>query len=80
MPGPFGHGEDAREVGRSSVGLVLPVVLVGYFGLVLAIAVWTAFRTHTEEDFLAAGRSIGPFVGGAVLAATQISAGTVLAF
>ncbi len=60
------------------MGLVLPVVLVGYFGLVLAIAVWTAFRTHTEEDFLAAGRSIGPVVGGAVLAATQISAGTVV--
>lgn len=32
----------------------------------------------TEEDFLAAGRTIGPFVGGAVLAATQISAGTVV--
>ena len=29
-----------------------------------------------EEDFLAAGRTIGPWVGGAVLAATQISAGT----
>ena len=33
-------------------------------------------HTKTEEEFLAAGRSIGPWVGGAVLAATQISAGT----
>ena len=57
---------------------ILAVVLIGYFGLVLSIAVWTAFRTKTEEDFLVAGRSIGPFVGGAVLAATQISAGTLV--
>lgn len=53
-------------------------VLVAYFALIVGIAVWSAFRTRTEEDFLAAGRSIGPFVGGAVLAATQISAGTVV--
>ncbi len=37
---------------------------------------WGYFHTKTEDDFLAAGRSIGPWVGGAVLAATQISAGT----
>ena len=40
------------------------------------MSVWGYFHTETEEDFLAAGRSIGPWVGGAVLAATQISAGT----
>jgi SSS family transporter len=33
-------------------------------------------QTRTAEDFLVAGRSIGPWIGGAVLAATQISAGT----
>ncbi len=60
------------------MGATLPVVLVLYFGLVIGIGIWSAFRTKTEEDFLAAGRSIGPFVGGAVLAATQISAGTVV--
>lgn len=52
------------------------VVLGLYLLIILGISVWSYFRTHTEEDFLAAGRSIGPLVGGAVLAATQISAGT----
>jgi SSS family transporter len=52
--------------------------VVAYFALILGIAVWSAFGTRTEEDFIAAGRSIGPLVGGAVLAATQISAGTVV--
>lgn len=52
------------------------VVLALYFAIVMAIAVWSWFRTDTEVDFLAAGRAIGPVVGGAVLAATQISAGT----
>lgn len=56
----------------------LLVVLVSYFALVAGIGIWSAFKTRTEEDFLAAGRTIGPFVGGAVLAATQISAGTVV--
>jgi SSS family transporter len=55
---------------------VLIVVAVAYLGVVLGVAVWGYFHTKTEEDFLAAGRTIGPWVGGAVLAATQISAGT----
>jgi SSS family transporter len=56
----------------------LAIVLICYFALAAGIGVWSMFRTKTEEDFLAAGRTIGPFVGGAVLAATQISAGTVV--
>lgn len=60
------------------MGVTLPVVLVAYFGLILGISIWSAFRTSTEVDFIAAGRTIGPIVGGAVLAATQISAGTVV--
>jgi SSS family transporter len=47
-----------------------------YLAVVAGVSVWGYYRTSTEEDFLAAGRSIGPWVGGAVLAATQISAGT----
>ncbi len=47
-----------------------------YFAVILAIAAWSALRTKTEVDFIAAGRTIGPLVGGAVLTATQISAGT----
>jgi SSS family transporter len=60
------------------VNTTLAVVLVAYFGLILGISIWSAFHTRTEEDFIAAGRTIGPIVGGAVLAATQISAGTVV--
>lgn len=47
-----------------------------YFLMVLGVSIWGYGQSKTEEDFLAAGRSIGPWVGGAVLAATQISAGT----
>jgi SSS family transporter len=53
------------------------IVIAGlYFAMVVGVSIWSARHTRTEEDFLAAGRSIGPWVGGGVLAATQISAGT----
>jgi SSS family transporter len=55
---------------------VLIVIAVVYFAIVLGVSIWGYLTTSTEEDFLAAGRSIGPWVGGAVLASTQISAGT----
>ncbi|MGH7542227.1 MAG: sodium:solute symporter family protein [Gemmatimonadota bacterium] len=58
------------------MGGVFFTVLGVYLAVVFAISVWSYFRTEDEVDFLAAGRSIGPLVGGAVLAATQISAGT----
>jgi len=47
-----------------------------YLALVVGVSIWGFRKSKTEEDFLVAGRSIGPWVGGAVLAATQISAGT----
>ncbi len=68
----FGRNES------EAVTNTLAVVLLAYLCVILGISVWSAFRTKTEEDFIAAGRTIGPFVGGAVLAATQISAGTVV--
>src|SRR5262249_14168769 len=53
------------------------LVIAGlYCTMVVGVSIWSALHTRTEEDFLAAGRSIGPWVGGGVLAATQISAGT----
>jgi Na+/proline symporter len=55
---------------------ILLAVTFTYLAIVLGVAIWGYFHTETEVDFLAAGRSIGPWVGGAVLAATQISAGT----
>jgi SSS family transporter len=59
----------------SSPTLLISISCV-YLAVVLGVAIWGSFHTKTEVDFLAAGRSIGPWVGGAVLAATQISAGT----
>ncbi len=55
---------------------VLLWVSILYLGMVLGVSIWGFRKSKTEEDFLVAGRSIGPWVGGAVLAATQISAGT----
>jgi len=49
---------------------------VVYLAVILGVSIWGSLHSKTEEEFLAAGRSIGPWVGGAVLAATQISAGT----
>ncbi len=52
------------------------VVLVGYLVAVVTLA-WTGYRrTRTAADFIVAGRSLSALVGGATLAATQISAGT----
>jgi SSS family transporter len=58
------------------VGVTFLLVAAIYFTAIAAISTWGYFRTKTEVDFIAAGRSIGPIVGGAVLTATQISAGT----
>ena len=62
----------------STLSLHFAVVAALYFIVVLVIGLFGLRKTHTEEDFLTAGRSIGPWVGGAVLAATQISAGTLV--
>ena len=56
--------------------MILATVLLAYFGAVLLLA-WRGYRrTRTAADFIVAGRSLGALVGGATLAATQISAGT----
>jgi SSS family transporter len=60
----------------SSDSYVFLAVVGAYLALVLGIGIWGYLQTDTEEEFLVAGRSIGPWVGGCVLAATQISAGT----
>ena len=55
---------------------MLILVLAAYFGAVAALG-WLGYRrTRTAADFVVAGRTLGPLVGGATLAATQISAGT----
>ena len=52
------------------------VILVLYFAVILGIGIWSGTKNKGTEDFLVAGRSIGPLVGGAAFAATQMSAGT----
>ncbi|SLL33500.1 Sodium/proline symporter [Mycobacteroides abscessus subsp. abscessus] len=51
-------------------------VIIGYFVVILGIGIWAGRGNKTSEDHLVAGRSIGAVVGGAALAATQMSAGT----
>jgi len=51
-------------------------LVVLYFGVLVAISVWSGMKTKGMADYLTASRSIGPVVGGASLAATQMSAGT----
>lgn len=57
--------------------LFIGTVLV-YFAVILGIGYYGFMTTKDEEDFLVAGRSIGPLVGGATLSATQMSAGTLV--
>jgi SSS family transporter len=49
-----------------------------YILLVAGIGLWSYRRTSNEADFLVAGRSLGPIVGGATLMANQVSAGATL--
>lgn len=51
-------------------------LVVAYFALLVAISIWSGFKTKGLADYLTAGGSIGAVVGGASLAATQMSAGT----
>jgi SSS family transporter len=54
----------------------LAIVVTAYFAAVITLAIVGYRRTRTSADFIVAGRSLGALVGGATLAATQISAGT----
>src|SRR5438094_8556105 len=55
---------------------MLLIVLVSYFVAVASLGYLGYRRTRTAADFIVAGRTLGAVVGGATLAATQISAGT----
>jgi len=60
------RGLDPAFVGIG-VAYSLTLLAIGYYGF---------SRTDDEADFLVAGREVGPVVGGATIAATQMSAGT----
>ncbi|MCQ6268354.1 sodium/solute symporter [Fictibacillus sp. WQ 8-8] len=53
-------------------------VLVLYMVAVIAIGFYMKSKIQDETDFLAAGGKLGVWVGGATLAATQMSAGTAI--
>ena len=53
-------------------------VLIFYMIVVIGIGVYMRRRIRTEKDYLAAGGTLGALVGGATLAATQMSAGTAI--
>lgn len=53
-------------------------VVGAYLLLVCGIGLYNYRRASTEEGFLAAGRSLGPIVGGATLMANQVSAGATI--
>ena len=59
-----------------AVGPMFLALVIANLLIVLAIGYYGYITTDTEEDFLVAGRSIGPIVGGTTLSATQMSAGT----
>jgi SSS family transporter len=52
--------------------------VVIYIFAVIAIGYWSMRKVKNEFDYLTASQSIGPWVGGASLAATQMSAGTYI--
>lgn len=54
------------------------VAVGAYLVLVCGIGLYSYRRASTEEGFLAAGRSLGPILGGATLMANQVSAGATI--
>ncbi|MBI2467454.1 MAG: sodium/solute symporter [Candidatus Rokubacteria bacterium] len=59
-----------------SFNALLLIVLVTYFGVVLLEGYFSFRRSSGEADYLVAGRKVGPWICGASLSATQMSAGT----
>ena len=53
-------------------------IIGAYLLLVCGIGLYNYRRASTEEGFLAAGRSLGPILGGATLMANQVSAGATI--
>ncbi|MGH3585347.1 MAG: sodium:solute symporter family protein [Pseudonocardia sp.] len=53
------------------------LLVLGGFLIVIIVEGWRSYRsTSGETDFFVAGRTVGPWLGGASIAATQMSAGT----
>jgi SSS family transporter len=61
-----------------SFEVLLGIFLALYFGGMVLIGYWSSRKVKNEFDYLTASQSIGGWVGGASLAATQMSAGTFI--
>jgi SSS family transporter len=57
---------------------VTGTVIICYVGLLVLVGLYSARQVRSETDYLVAGRRLGPFVLGATLPATQMSAGTAI--
>ena len=57
---------------------LLVIFVALYLVAMISIGVWSSRKVKNEYDYLTASQSIGPWVGGASLAATQMSAGTYI--
>jgi SSS family transporter len=59
-----------------SFNTILLLVLVTYFSIILFEGYISYKKSHGEADYMVGGRSMGAWITGASLAATQMSAGT----
>jgi SSS family transporter len=57
---------------------VTGTVIIAYVALLVIVGLYSARQVRSETDYLVAGRRLGPFVLGATLPATQMSAGTAI--
>lgn len=56
----------------------LLVYVIVYFAAMLAIGAWASRKVKTSEDYVLAGRSLGPFVLMGTLLATSVGGGTIV--
>lgn len=53
-------------------------IVVAYLGLMVYIGFWASRRISTNEDFMVAGRRLGPWMLAGTLAATEVGGGSSL--
>ena len=54
------------------------LIVAGYMLLMLLIGWWSSTRIASNEDFMVAGRRLGPLLMAGTLAATEIGGGSSL--
>jgi SSS family solute:Na+ symporter len=54
------------------------IVLIAYLVGILAVGIWAQRKATTQEDFLVAGRSVGPVLYSGTLAAVILGGGSTV--